>query len=754
MKRSNLVVFTLVLAALLMSFGSDMVMSQTANIKVIALSPRDIADGGLTSPTSSGLKNVGQGELVYLMGGGASSDTVTAYAWSLEAPLPAGSAAVLDSFTTQMTTFIPDTVGHFVVKLQITTLAGTHDTTITINSAHYVGVGGMETSIPTNTAIGQCGQCHFGNTSEWMGTGHASMLKTQISGLGSAGYASYCISCHVVGYDVASTAVNGGFDDVATALGWTFPATLTPANWDTALVIDRPDLAHLGNIQCENCHGPGSTHFGDPANTDMTLEVGVCAECHDSGSHHIFPMQWANSGHSTAVTSSSSGSCQKCHSSYGFVKSVDNDWIGSDQPGSGLNQITCAACHDPHSAENDHQIRKMDDVTLGNGVVVSGGGYGQLCMNCHISRRDAETYAIEYHSHYGPHHGPQTDMLVGTNAITFGMHIPSSTHSKVIENTCVTCHMADTPASGYGANRVGSHSFAMEAVNDTTGAVTHNVAGCVSCHGAITSFDDLMAKADYDGDGSIESAQHEILGLLDAVGMLLPPLGDPAVSIANTYTTVQLGAAYNYEFVREDRSKGVHNFQYAMNLLKVSHAALTTGDLGAGAISEISDVPNDQGKQVRVVWGGFTGDGIAAMPITNYSLWRRVDVMAKGSLKKDIPIFASREQLLSSDPSNLKIGARVMAGDELWDFAGQVPATGMDSYGAVVSTLYDSTAANGKQLSFFVVTGHTSNPALYFMSAPDSGYSIGIAGATVTGRTQLGSIGFVADGVISYHQHR
>ena len=106
------------LMAVLVGFCFSSVFSQTAAIKVEAISTRDVADLGLPT-TSSGLRNVGQGELVYLSGWEAGGDSVLTFLWSLES-VPAGSHAVLDSTDKQRTTFIPDTTGHFVVKLAIT----------------------------------------------------------------------------------------------------------------------------------------------------------------------------------------------------------------------------------------------------------------------------------------------------------------------------------------------------------------------------------------------------------------------------------------------------------------------------------------------------------------------------------------------------------------------------------------------------------------------------------------------------------
>jgi hypothetical protein len=712
MRKITLIGLAVMLAGIFVA--NTTVMAQpTAVIKVVAISHQDLHDLGWLTRPSTGLKVVGQGELMYLVGANADTEAVTSYLWSVESA-PPGSVKDVDSTDTKATTFVPDTTGQFVVKLEITTASGVDDTTMTITSALYVGVSGLPPS---------CQFCHSTNVAEWEGTDHSTMFTRGIDGIVSSHYGESCLECHTVGYD--TLAANGGFADRQQQLGWTFPDTLQVGNWDT-LVANFPDLAQVGNIQCENCHGPGSEHEGDKTKIDLTLETGVCGKCHDEEPRHIKNLQWRNAGHSVPVSSYAerSASCIGCHSSYGFVKKVDPTGK-PDQRDTGLGQITCAACHDPHSADNEHQLRTLEDVTLNNGEVVAVGGLGKLCMNCHISRRDAEVYVQQYVDHYGPHHGPQTDMLMGTNAITFGMHIASSNHRYAVENTCVTCHMSETPGSlAVGHNKIGEHTFAMHWDADTPEDPSDdvdNVSACVNCHGLLTSFDDFIAKVDYDRDGLIEPVQHEIEGVLHEIGMLLPPVGEPGVEVTPDYTPLQLKAAYNYLFVEEDRSHGVHNFQYAVNLLRVTHAALATGDLGACAIQDIHDVPNDQGKQVRIIWCGFGGDGIGPMPIVRYNIWRRVDDLPNG-MGKEVVALESLAQI-PSDPAELS-GTRALIDGELWDFVGAVPAAGLDEYSTIVPTLFDSTEFDGVQWSTFVVSGHTSVPAVFALAAPDSGYSL------------------------------
>jgi len=237
--------------------------------------------------------------------------------------------------------------------------------------------------------------------------------------------------------------------------------------------------------------------------------------------------------------------------------------------------IGCAACHTLHNDDIEHQLRTVADVTLmdtsrpGGATVVTNGSLGKLCMQCHISRRDAVTYVEAYHSHYGPHHGPQTDMFVGANAITYGKDIPSSAHYAAIEESCVECHMQPLANGDEGFTKVGGHTFRLTSEDGSV----ETVEACRECHGDIESLD--FPRQDYDGDGVLEGVQTEVKGLMDKLGMLLPPYGSPEVEETSSWTAQERKAAYNYLFVEEDGSHGIHNLSYAVGILKASIADLT-----------------------------------------------------------------------------------------------------------------------------------------------------------------------------------
>lgn len=502
----------------------------------------------------------------------AEGATIAAYAWTITGP--DFSAESSD----QNPTFSPPKVGVYTVKLVITDSNGAQSEAAetTVTAAKYMG-------------ISNCSACHSGalptvadKVTGWKETGHATFFSEEIDNGGSH-YGENCIHCHTVGYD--ELANNGGFDDVQAEAGWVFPATIEEGNWETLETV-YPKLANLANIQCESCHGPGSQHNGNPAGIAVSLDANTCGYCHDAMTHHVKNYEWDTSMHANPTaypTGPGREGCVECHSGIGFVQTHDPDYA-DEEISTDAAPISCAVCHDPHNADNPHQVRAMGDVELGNGVVVSAdeAGMGALCMNCHKSRQNASEYAVEYHSHFGPHHGPQSDLLKGTGGYEYEgvVYAAFSPHMKLTGDSCVSCHMSATPADA-PSRSVGGHSFRMSAAAGLLENVTEdveNTAVCSACHGDVPSFN-YLAKGDYDGDGEQEGIQDEIHGLLALVGKQLPPYGDEAFTVTEEYNTEELKAAYNCTFIEEDKSGGVHNPKYSVQLLQSSYHAMTGQDV-------------------------------------------------------------------------------------------------------------------------------------------------------------------------------
>lgn len=615
-------VTTLILSAVTVQAAAPVVKIQPR-----ALTPQEIKNFGLPSTTqkSHGLVNNGIGQPIYLEALATKAGTlITNVVWSLT--VPTGSAAtnlLVSPLTNGVPTYdigdqiayqvadrkvlIPDVVGStlkgdYVVYVTVYATNGTTSATNTFFGSKYQGMYGDDVNLG-------CETCHYKLPTDNSNmtcvadvamTAHASAFTRKINGEAGSGFKVTCASCHVLGYDTTAASTNGGFDDVMLQTGWQWPTNLATAAATNNWSLMPSALQVKANIQCEDCHGPGLRHMLGGGKTNaigVSLSAGDCGACHDSMTHHVKNFEWGQSLHGMGLqvnrSGNTDGSCGICHSAKGFVDFRDPGFRLTDSTktnfvrGTYNEGITCAACHDPHSTGmGAYQLRDIPNFTLATGQTITRGGDGIVCMNCHHDRYEAEARVKANNS---THHSTQADMLFGTNAIQYGMSMPSSRHWDVCEDTCVTCHMQETPTNlvASAVNKVGGHTFKITwngiTTNILTGAVAPSPTGavyltsaCAPCHQGITNFN--FGGEDYDQNGTVDGVQQEISSMLNQLALLLPPVGQPVVSnslifIASATNSAAMSkkkAAYNYWFVAEDRSLGVHNPKYAAAILRAS----------------------------------------------------------------------------------------------------------------------------------------------------------------------------------------
>jgi hypothetical protein len=292
---------------------------------------------------------------------------------------------------------------------------------------------------------------------------------------------------------------------------------------------------------------------------DSTVRFGVgqtdgsCADCHnDTTIITGKETAWAESGHGTgtAYVRGTSASCAGCHSGGGFSAMVAAG-LTPDQVETGDPNPTrqdCRACHNIHTTytDADWSLETTDPVDLYafDGVTYDAGA-GNLCANCHQPRRlmeaDDNGMVNVDSTHWGPHHGPQSAMLLGVGGAG-EVEGRSSAHYRRVEDTCVTCHLAND-----------NHSF------------EPSLAVCQDCHDDADSFD-------IDGiQTQVDDLIAELQDALVAKG-LLDEEGEPVVG---EYPEAEAGALWNYIFISiEDSSHGVHNPDYTIDLLQSSIDAL------------------------------------------------------------------------------------------------------------------------------------------------------------------------------------
>ena len=160
----------------------------------------------------------------------------------------------------------------------------------------------------------------------------------------------------------------------------------------------RPQPGNVANIQCENCHGPGSEHAFRWAIPQLCISKTARGRAIAPNATTACPITSRPPSGTIPGTPSrrelppapAAINCVRCHTAGGFQDFIEH--AGSTNTyvtNTVYEAITCAACHDPHDATNPHQLRAANVYTLPEGTTVTNVGLGALCMKCHHSRNGA-----------------------------------------------------------------------------------------------------------------------------------------------------------------------------------------------------------------------------------------------------------------------------------------------------------------------------------------------------------------------------
>jgi hypothetical protein len=297
----------------------------------------------------------------------------------------------------------------------------------------------------------------------------------------------------------------------------------------------------------------------------------TCIQCHNTPNQDNKIAQFARSSHYGGEVDdgreSWSSSCVRCHTSQGFKEYAAGLTVGGLTGGE--NSFTCQTCHSIHSSfeATDYALRKSDAVNfIIDETVAFDGGNSNLCANCHQARTAEPNTAAPgtdftiTSTHYGPHHGPQANILAGFGfaEIAGSLSYPadmSATHytgNGDGDAKCTGCHMTTGADLGEGG-----HTFMPP------------VEGCATCHTGATSFD--INNAQTINQGLLNDIRDELITL----GVVAGNDTDGYHPVTGTWPMVQAQAYYNWVGLSEDRSLGVHNPAYVRALLTNTKEALT-----------------------------------------------------------------------------------------------------------------------------------------------------------------------------------
>ena len=340
-------------------------------------------------------------------------------------------------------------------------------------------------------------------------------------------------------------------------------------------------LFAFGIMSCEGDQGPagevGTVGPTGPGGPEGPEGAGFqdCVACHQSQKIAAKVFQWEHSVHATGGHyERNQASCAGCHTSQGFLDRIATGGATASMDIEDPLPQNCYTCHQIHSTftTDDWALTQQEPVTLWEGGQTLDFGKGNLCISCHQARvvspplpdpATGGTITITS-SRYGPHHGPQGTMLPGLNGYEMAGPEPyeNSAHTLLLANNtkhaCIVCHMGTAQGT-----ESGGHTFR---VISEAGDI--NTAACVECH---TDSGELLDLVD-DRQAQIETLMEELrLKLVDRG--LVSATSDNAI-VPQDFEGHEAGALYNYKFIQEDKSRGVHNFKYAKALLVNSIAAL------------------------------------------------------------------------------------------------------------------------------------------------------------------------------------
>lgn len=236
-----------------------------------------------------------------------------------------------------------------------------------------------------------------------------------------------------------------------------------------------------------------------------------CARCH--GESEEFK-EWKLSKHAQSLKTlkekgEESQSCYRCHSTQ---IEIPSDWSSGMRYVTSNDPVSCYSCH-RHDSGLPHDLKQP---------------YDKLCGSCHIKSCACQGAGVIHQSH--------TELFYGRGG--YGVTNMPSMHLQVMRKGCVECHMnkAQKPVEGE-ARKIGGHTF------------RSGYKVCLKCH------QNPQKRAD--------EARKELQELLDELKEALDkaPYKD---------STDWKKAKYNYDFVKAERSLGIHNFSYSKALLKHS----------------------------------------------------------------------------------------------------------------------------------------------------------------------------------------
>jgi len=369
----------------------------------------------------------------------------------------------------------------------------------------------------------------------------AGLCSAQTNYTGAYGSFPHCEGCHASGppnFDQFTnwdlTAHAGAYDDHPELQNDEDCLPCHTTGWDPALnnggfddfffIGDSSGMDAMRNVQCESCHGP-TTYPHTVSYPIIDHGAELCGECHNQEFSAYYD-EWAESAHQNDPAEHDLD-CARCHEAASAAHYLETGEALSYLPDNQTWEITCQVCHTAHSPElNDYQLRKWPAE--------------RVCRSCHTAE-DAAVGDIP--------HSPQAEMLIGPGTAFEwpGYFYNSSCHEMYLPEPCVMCHQ-----------------WPEAYANPDTISTGHNLQpDILFCAGSGCHQNQIPPDSSFN-----------IMGVNQEIDSLVVVL-DSLLQLADTTRIEYLQAKFDYDFVVNDGSRGIHNFFYARDLLISSIEGIT-----------------------------------------------------------------------------------------------------------------------------------------------------------------------------------
>ena len=165
-------------------------------------------------------------------------------------------------------------------------------------------------------------------------------------------------------------------------------------------------------------------------------------------------------------------------------------------------------------------------------------------------------------------------------------------------------------------------------------------------------------------------------------------------------------------------SRSGNNDVYAQRVARFAYLGTPEAE-----IAGVTDVPNDEGGQVKVSWDASYLDTASDPNLAFYEIWRSVPGLAaeqavrEGALR--LTGFAARPE---GERRTIVFSPEEVQG--YWEYLGQQSAVHyIPGYAYIAATTGDSTGAYNPPTEFMIVARNASG-TMYWLSTPASGYSV------------------------------